>query len=256
MVKCNSTPEAADGEQAFWVDGRLVGEFKGIRWRTSDQLKLNTFWLLYYVTEQAAQQNNDTDPNRVYEVWFDDVVLATEYIGPVQGQPQGGKKVAAPGKSALLTPGLLLPPPGRVVFSENFEKGVGKFGGGESVEGGVNGSQALAVPSGDQGAWIWEAFSTPVQDSTTIRFKLKPLADVPSAQVLIWSEKHQDNGRYHLSGLKQGEWTEVEFRAIEVRMGWAMDGPSLEGDVLSNFKLLFEGDGGARILLDDFEVRE
>jgi hypothetical protein len=56
--------------------------------------------------------------------------------------------------------------------------------------------------------------------------------------------------------LKQGEWTEVEFRAIEVRMGWAMDGPSLEGDVLSNFKLLFEGDGGARILLDDFEVRE
>ena len=36
MLKANSTPEAADGEQAFWVDGKKIGEFKGIRWRTAD----------------------------------------------------------------------------------------------------------------------------------------------------------------------------------------------------------------------------
>lgn len=71
------------------------------------------------------------------KVWFDDIVVATDYIGPVQGKPKGGKKVAAPGKSALLTPGLLLPPPGKVVFFENFENGVGAFRGGESRDGAV-----------------------------------------------------------------------------------------------------------------------
>jgi len=100
-LRANSSPEAADGEQAFWVDGKPAGEFKGIRWRTTDRLKINTFWLLYYVTEQAARHNNDTDPGRVPEVWFDDIVLATEYIGPVQGRPRGGKKAAEPSRSAL-----------------------------------------------------------------------------------------------------------------------------------------------------------
>ena len=71
------------------------------------------------------------------KVWFDDIVVATDYIGPVQGKPKGGKKVAAPGKSALLTPGLLLPPTGKVVFSENFDQGPGAFRGGESRDGAV-----------------------------------------------------------------------------------------------------------------------
>ena len=34
MLKTNSAPDAADGEQAFWVDGKKVGEFKGFRWRS------------------------------------------------------------------------------------------------------------------------------------------------------------------------------------------------------------------------------
>jgi hypothetical protein len=88
MVKANTTPNAADGEQAFWVDGKLGGYFKGIRWRSSDLLKFNTFWLHYLVSENTAEHNNDPDPkNRRYEIWFDDVVLATDYIGPLQGKP-------------------------------------------------------------------------------------------------------------------------------------------------------------------------
>ena len=83
MVKSN-TPGKADGEQAFWVDGKKVGHFKSIRWRTSARVKLNTFWLLYYVTAQSARHNRDKDPNRIYEVWFDDIVVATDYIGPVR----------------------------------------------------------------------------------------------------------------------------------------------------------------------------
>ena len=44
--------------------------------------------------------------------------------------------------------------------------------------------------------------------------------------------------------------------AVYARAGWAMDGPSLAGATLNNITLLFEGPADARVLLDDFEVRE
>lgn len=84
MLRANSRPELADGEQAFWVDGELYGRFEGFRWRTTDDLKINTFWLMFYNTDQPAQHNKDPRPDsRVMEVWFDDVVIATKYIGPI-----------------------------------------------------------------------------------------------------------------------------------------------------------------------------
>ncbi len=105
MLKLNSSPDAADGELALWLDGKQayhirkgtpIGPwtglgfdtrpegkpFDGFRWRTSSDLKLNFFWLLHYVTESAAQQNNVANPARVNRVWFDDIVVAAEYIGP------------------------------------------------------------------------------------------------------------------------------------------------------------------------------
>ena len=112
MVKANSTPEAHDGEQAFWIDGRLVGRwapgtptgtwardnfragegepFEGFQWRTTDEVKINTFWLLYYMTSVFQGKNQMTpkvevEPYQtdVCRVWFDHVVLATDYIGPI-----------------------------------------------------------------------------------------------------------------------------------------------------------------------------
>ena len=71
MVKLN-TPGQSDGEQAAWVDGKPVCEVKGLRWRDVPELRLNCFWIMLYV-------HNSTHPNRVY---FDDVVLSQEYIGP------------------------------------------------------------------------------------------------------------------------------------------------------------------------------
>jgi hypothetical protein len=253
MLKANSSPDKADGEQAFWVDGELYGRFGGFRWRTSDKLKINSFWLLYYNTDQAAAHNKDPEPkNRVMQVWFDDIVLATEYVGPIRGKPAAGKKKAVPSKSALLTPGLLLPILGKAVFHEHFEESAGNFKGGTVVEGGVSGTKAISFPP--SGISVWNAFMTPVSDSTTVRFKLKPLCDTNEVQVLIWSKKNKDNCRYTVGGLKKGEWAAVEFRAIEARVGWARNGPSLEGDVLDNLKLIFQGDAGDRILLDDVEI--
>ena len=248
MLKSNSAPDAADGEQSFWVDGKKVGEFKGLRWRSSDKLKVNTFWLLYYITEQAARHNNDTVPDRVYEVWFDDIVLATDYIGPVQGSPKAGKKIARPSRSALQAGAAPALPPGKLVFSEKFDGGAGPFKGGEAVEG------ALSVPP--KGVEAWNAWSVPVRETTSVRFRIKPLAPIDQVSILIWSDKLKDNARFYVTGLKPGEWKTVEFRGVEARTGWAMDGPSLDGCVMNNFKLVFEGPADARVLIDDVEVRE
>jgi len=255
MLKANSSPDKADGEQAFWVDGELYGRFTGFRWRTTDKLKINSFWLLFYNTDQPARHNKDPNPeSRVMEVWFDDVVVATEYIGPVSGRPGRGKKKAIPSKSALLTPGLLTPEPGRAVYVQKFEDGPDNFEGGSIADDGVDGSKAYSFPP--NGVSIWDTYSTPVRESTTIRFKLKPLCDARTVNILIWSKKHKDNCRYNVTGLQKGRWRDVKFRAIEARVGWGRKGPSLEGDVLDNIKLLYEGGESDRILLDDFEVRE
>jgi hypothetical protein len=252
-LKANSSPEKADGEQAFWIDGELYGRFPGFRWRTTDKLKINSFWLLYYNTDQPARHNKDPHPeNRVMEVWFDDIVIATDYIGPIHGKPKAGKKKAVPSKSALLTPGLLVAEPGEVAYAQKFEEGPGGFKGGVVQDDGIDDSKAYAC--GSKGCWIWDTFSVPVKDSTTVRFKLKALSDIGDIQILIWSKKLKDNCRYKIGSLKKGQVRNVEFRAIEARVGWGMKGSSLEGDVLDNFKLTIAAAKDARLLVDDFEI--
>ena len=76
MLKANSDPEAFDGELAAWVDGELLVHYGGFNWRTTNDLKLNSFWLLLYVTKE------DTI-NPVNTVYFDDVVVARKYVGPL-----------------------------------------------------------------------------------------------------------------------------------------------------------------------------
>jgi hypothetical protein len=107
MLKLNSAPDQSDGELTLWLDGQKTAHFgpggrrghwtgmgfslvenggeplAGFRWRTSDELKVNFFWLLHYVTEQAVRRNNVATPKKTNTVWFDDIVIATSYIGPV-----------------------------------------------------------------------------------------------------------------------------------------------------------------------------
>ncbi len=106
MVKCNAVGQS-DGELALWLDGRLAthigpgtktgpwtGEgfevrpdgqqtFEGFRWRTVPELAVSYFLLSHYVTENAYRQNRVANPPKQNRVWFDDVVIATEYIGPI-----------------------------------------------------------------------------------------------------------------------------------------------------------------------------
>lgn len=82
MIQANTAPDKADGKQAMWVDGKLVGEFTGIRWRNDMDLKVNCLWLEHYGYDEG-------DPTKQYwmdsqSVWFDDVVVARRYIGPMR----------------------------------------------------------------------------------------------------------------------------------------------------------------------------
>lgn len=49
--------------------------FEGFRWRSDEKLKLNFLWVLVYIT--------DAPKGHVSSVWFDDVVVAKEFIGPL-----------------------------------------------------------------------------------------------------------------------------------------------------------------------------
>jgi len=124
MVKMNSSPEKSDGEQAAWIDGKLISHyapgtvhgywrrdkfllddnqgnpFEGFRWRKDMRLKWNRLWLLHYVSERIfkrtdayASEHPDTTVNtRTATVWFDDIVVATQYIGPIFKREQGRLK--------------------------------------------------------------------------------------------------------------------------------------------------------------------
>jgi hypothetical protein len=118
MIQMNDVNDS-NGEQALWIDGRLVSHlgkgfprglwtydkfkpgtggqgvrwekakngperftvpeggaaFDGFRWRTVPGLNVNFVWLYIY-TEKP-------DGHRI-RVWFDDVVVATDYIGPMK----------------------------------------------------------------------------------------------------------------------------------------------------------------------------
>jgi hypothetical protein len=82
MVQANSAAGKADGRQAMWLDGKLVAEFTGIRWRNDTNVLVNCFWLQHYGYDSS-------DPTRQYSkdrqsAWFDNVVVAREYIGPLK----------------------------------------------------------------------------------------------------------------------------------------------------------------------------
>jgi hypothetical protein len=118
MIQMNDVGDS-NGEQALWIDGKLVSHlgkgfpkglwtydkfvpgkggqgirwsrekngserfevpeggapFEGFRWRTVQELNVNSLWLYVYTEKPKGHR---------MRVWFDDVVLATDYIGPIE----------------------------------------------------------------------------------------------------------------------------------------------------------------------------
>ena len=120
MIQMNNLGDT-NGEQALWIDGKLVSHlgkgfpkglwtydkfthgkggqgirwnkekngperftvpeggavFEGFRWRTVEDLNVNCLWLYIYTEKPAGHH---------IKVWFDDVVVATDYIGPIRSK--------------------------------------------------------------------------------------------------------------------------------------------------------------------------
>lgn len=84
MLKHNA-PGKPNGEQAFWIDGKLRGHWKNINWRTSPKLMANAFTLESYVTDRWTKQKTNI-------VYFDNLVIARDYIGPIGTDKKDAEK--------------------------------------------------------------------------------------------------------------------------------------------------------------------
>ena len=73
MVKANTAGQR-DGRIACWMDGKLAADFPNLRLRDVDSLKINSASLCLHIRSNTVCENKK---------WYDDVVIATAYIGPV-----------------------------------------------------------------------------------------------------------------------------------------------------------------------------
>ncbi|MFQ5848426.1 MAG: hypothetical protein ACE5IQ_12250 [Candidatus Methylomirabilales bacterium] len=106
MISMNDPVSASNGELALWIDGkprikdgqvishfgkgfprgRWVWDsflpdptgkpFEGFQWRTVKKLNVNYVWAYLYITKAPR--------GHVSRVWFDDIVVAKKYIGPIR----------------------------------------------------------------------------------------------------------------------------------------------------------------------------
>ncbi len=65
------TPGMSDGSQRMWIDGRLVIDVGGIRWRDTDELRLNEIAVVNYMPGSPREQR----------IWFDNFLVTTEFPG-------------------------------------------------------------------------------------------------------------------------------------------------------------------------------
>lgn len=75
QVKLNR-PGASDGELRAWIDGQLVFEKTGLRFRDVPEIKIESVWMNVYHGGTAKAPADMT-------LFIDNVVIARRYIGPV-----------------------------------------------------------------------------------------------------------------------------------------------------------------------------
>ncbi len=70
-------PGQANGQLAVWLDGRKIFDKTDLRFRKTTQLKIESLWLNFY-------HGGINKPESTYYVYIDNLVIASEYIGPMR----------------------------------------------------------------------------------------------------------------------------------------------------------------------------
>ena len=73
LLRAN-TPGMRDGQITVWLDGELVADFPNLRLRDIASLKTDRFGIGFHI---------GSNPNGTTKKWYDNVVAATAYIGPM-----------------------------------------------------------------------------------------------------------------------------------------------------------------------------
>jgi len=73
MLKAN-TVGSRDGRIACWIDGVLIADFQNLELRKADSLKIDRFNVSFHA---------GSNPVRATRKWYDNIVAATSYIGPM-----------------------------------------------------------------------------------------------------------------------------------------------------------------------------
>lgn len=276
MVKMNDVGDT-DGELALWIDGRQVshlgkgfprgkwvfdkffpeqeGEgvrwnhatadrehfttaaggdpFEGFRFRTVESLNVNFLWLYLYITKGT--------PGHANRVWFDDVVVATDFIGPICDKDEASTPADAPPRQQI---GAVL---GRPVYRDEIGTGEGLTLSGE----------------------LHQVFSSPVlrQYREEHQAELTPTEAEISAAIAYFHKRHLERLKDTQADLKRQLATveqklaednlepdakrklEIERETLQVQL--TPPGRSFAMFVLDNWKLqrhLYDHFGGGRIL--------
>lgn len=73
MLRANTVGQR-DGRVTVWVDGKVAADFGNLRFRDIESLKIDRFGLQFHI---------GSNPNGETKKWYDNVVAAKSYIGPM-----------------------------------------------------------------------------------------------------------------------------------------------------------------------------
>ena len=71
----------------MWLDGKLIADFPNLRLRETTDLKIDKFTIGLHVASNTLG---------VARKWYDNVVAATSYIGPISGNQPSQPILNAP----------------------------------------------------------------------------------------------------------------------------------------------------------------
>lgn len=140
MIKANDAPNH-DGELKMWIDGELVGHYENMRFRDTNDLKINEFTYSAYVGGTWTSERDQ-------KLWDDQIVVATNYIGPID---EGGGDTDTSGGDSGGTGGSGSGPGPDTGSGSSSADGPLGTGDGSSIDsGGSNGGDA--APTGSEGS--------------------------------------------------------------------------------------------------------